>query len=448
MARNPDFNPYRWYKEFGARLLLAKISAYEYVVDEAGSQRLDGRGNPIPTGQFRIEFLDRNVTHSNVPLMQQVVGNSAWTGALPEIGALCVVGFREGNTSIILGFLPKGMANLVSLRGEVPTLQPGEMMLQASDTFVGSAVNDTPDLGAQAMDSPQYFSAARIFLDRYGRIVVVARNYECVYGPALVDDYTPDVSFLRDPVTGYPIMFRERFCDGKAENRVDQGGNVVQYCAGDLHLIVDGTLDLQVGALSLGGQAATGFKDRLGNKIQIESGSDPGVKAGDVSVKSVRGDAVVTGGANVLLQAGGNIEESALRSKTETVGDVLTRTVGNNLQEYVGRDKTVNVGGTNTEVVVGSAGESVAGSKTVLVGGQLRETSGTRILTATNFTIVAASVKISATSIELGDAAISKIVSQLALTTKYNTHVHPTPGGPPVPLLDDLDFHTTVRVGP
>jgi len=447
-----EFNPYLYYREFGARLLLARIVAYDYVVDDDGVQQLDENNNPIPTGMFQIQLLDRSATFVHVPVIHSTAGNSAFVGSLPEIDAVCIVGFREGNTAAILGFVPLDMGGLNTLRGEVPTLQPGEVLFQGSDTYNGQPVNDTPELGPTDIPSPQMFSTARIFLDRYGRIVIQARSYECIYGPMLVDDYTPNISFIKDPVTGFPIMFRERFAEGKVEYRVDSQGNSVQYYKGDLTLIVDGALNFQVKSMNLGGASGQGFQDNQGNRIAIESGSTD-TQAGDVTVDSVQGNATVSAGANARIHSGGNIEMVALRSATTTIGDTKTVIVGQNSQETVGLHKSEHVGGTKTEIVLGSSGETVGGVKNVEVTGLYSEqTTGSRTIVAGALTIqVGGPIVISGSVIQLGEAAISQIVKQIALMTKFNTHTHLSDGTPTTPPSEQLlptDFHTTVVVGP
>jgi hypothetical protein len=446
-----EFNPYLYYREFGSRLLLARIVAYDYVVDDDGVQQLDGNSNPIPTGLFQIELLDRVGTFVKVPMVHGTAGNSAFVGSLPEIGAVCIVGFREGNTGMILGFVPLDMGALNTLRGEVPTMQPGEVMLQGSDTYTGQPVNDTPELGPTAIPSPQAFSTARIFLDRYGRIVIQARSYECIYGPMLVDDYTPNISFIKDPVTGFPIMFRERFAEGKVEHRVDSQGNSVQYYKGDLTLIVDGVLNFQVKNLNLGGAAGQALRDNQGNRIAIESGDTPNTQAGDVTVESVQGDATLSAGANAHIHSGGNTELVAIRSATETIGDTKTVMIGVNSQETVGGNKSEHVGLTKTEIVLGSSAETVGGVKNVEVDGLYTEqTNGNRTIgVAGALTIqVVGPIIISGTIIQLGSTAISKIVQQVALMAKFNTHGHPGDNLPPDQQLLPTDFHSTVEVGP
>lgn len=456
-----DFNPNYWLKELGNRLLLAKVTGHEFAVDEDGITRVDENGNPLPTGNLQVQLLDRAGSYTAIPQLLPMAGNSAFAGGYPEIGSLCIVGFRENTTGVIIGFLPMSFPDLNLIRGEVPNLQPGEYMIQGSDSYFGSPVNDTPELGPADIPAPQYFSGARVLWDKYARLVIQARDCECVYGPVLAHEYTPNIAFLKDPITGHPIIFRQKFLGGKVESRVDQDGNAVMYCAKDLHLIVEGNLDLQVKNIDLGGITKSGFSDQQGNKIKIEEESEAnaelGIRAGDVVLKSVRGDARVVGGANVVLHAGGNIEEVALRSKTETVTDVLTRTVGNELQETVGLNKKEYVGGQRQEIVLGSSGESVTGSKSVNVTGSYEEivagqrkitVAGTMTITAATITLKAASVKVEAAQIELGTAAIEKIVKQTALALKFNTHEHPTVmSGPPDQQLLDSDFGNTVKVG-
>lgn len=448
-----DFNPKFWLKELGARLAVAKIIGYEYKIDAEGMLIHDENQNLMPTGAFQIELLDRASTKARVLAVFSMVGNSAFAGGLPEIGSLCIVGFRENNTAVILGFLPIDLPDLNLLRGEVPTLFPGEYMIQGSDSYEGAVINDTPELGPTTYDIPQFFSGARVKWDKYARLVIQARDCEIVYGPILTAEYTADVKFVQDPITGVPMIFRQKFLGGKVESRVDNQGNATLYCTKDLHLIVDGELDLQVKNLNLGGISKSGIEDQHGNRIKIEEDSDANeqlkVFGGDVTVKSVRGNTRVQAGANVLIHSGGNIEEVALRSKTETVTDVLTVTVGKEMQEVVGTNKKEYVGLNKETIVLGKSGESVVGSKAVNVTGSYG------IQVAGVLTIQAAKVKIEAVDIELGAVATQKIVKQIALTAKYNAHIHDGGGsGPPqaafqlvdIPLTGD--FNDTVKVGP
>jgi len=161
-----------YFEEFGSRLLIARVTEHEFAVDaQTQDFALDERGNQIPTGRYSVQFLERTGTRAKVAAVASMAGNSMFVGGLAEIGTLCIVGFRQSNQPVILGFLPFGFNNIKTIRGEIPTLHPGEFLIQ------GSATSNSEELG-QA-----FFRAASVFFDQFQRIIISGRDYECIYGP-------------------------------------------------------------------------------------------------------------------------------------------------------------------------------------------------------------------------------------------------------------------------
>lgn len=445
--------PHFWFKEFGARLVLGSISGYEYQKDETtGEFTLDAVGNQVPTGKFKVELLDRLGEQFSVPAIMAMAGNSVFAGGLPEVGSVCLIGYRDNNVPIILGFIPHSLPRLITARKEIPNLQPGEFLIQGSDTYTGGPLNETPELGPQVMAAPQFFSGARIKWDKYGRLIITARNYECIFGPVLSDEYSSQIAVVNDPITGNRMIFRERIVEGAVERRVDEQGNVVAYFEKDLHLIVDGAFNVILKEFNFVGREGATLSDRFGNKISVDSD-------GNVAVESIRGSVTIFGGSNVNIQAGGNIEEAALRSKTETVADVFSRSVGADLQDVVGLSRFETTGlnrvmtvlGANAETVQGVDIKEVTGDRTVTVAGVDNESVfGAKTVNVTGaYTIIVNGVaKVLAADIQLGVVAIERIVKETMLKLKYNTHSHLAFGAPPTNLLDDADFNQTIKVGP
>lgn len=430
-----------WFKEFGARVVLGKIEDYCYLLDINKNPVLDDRGNKISNGKFQISFLDRMGVQTEAPVAFSAIGNSMFAGGLPEKGAVCVVGFRENNLPVILCFLPHSLDTMFGTRGEIPNLQPGEYLIQSSDMYSGAPLTEDSEVGPLPTPELQFYSGARVLWDKYGRLIIQARGYDCIVGPLLSDEYTGQVAIVKDAITGNEVYFRERFAGGIAEHRVDKLGNFVAFYGKDYHLIVDGTFDVQVKGWRI--------SDSQGDEITVDD-------KGNAVVKSVSNEAIVSGGSSVRLETGGNLYINAVQSKNETIGFGRSSMVGMNSDDVVGGQRTESTGlaklvnilgtyfkqitGIATEIYLGSFSIQVAGSKTESVTGALNTSvTGAEVRTSASFSLQSA-------VINLGVGVMQGALLASA-ANKYNLHQHTNDGASyPTVLMVASDISVNTKM--
>jgi len=407
----PDF----WFKSFGSRFCLGKVQDYSYVKNEDGTDTLDEAGNRIYTGKVMVTIGDRIGQQIEVPICFASVGNSMFAGGLPEKGAICLVGFRENNLPVIVSFLPHSLDQLFTTRQEIPNLQPGEFLIQSSDTCNQTSIEDNDILGPSASAAPQYYSGARVLWDKYGRLIVKARGFECIYGPILSDEYTPNVKMVRDTLTGQVMFFRERLIGGAVERRVDQQGNEVRYNAKDLHQIIDGIFDCQALTWNLTVRKSCRIQDRHGNLIEITD-------EGDVNVVSAQGNVSVRSGGSIHIESQGNIEQLAIRDIIQAAGGSLDVTIAGNVMEVAGGNIKIQAGGA---LLLGGATVALTGglaggiSQAVFMGDQNETIIGARQTQVGQWTITGP--VIITTSLMVGAGVPLVKASFLA---RYLAHTH------------------------
>lgn len=313
---------------FGVRLNIARVSGYDYQIDDAGNAVLDDNGNTIPTGLLSLELLDHSGTPEKVPFLVSAAGNSMFVGGLPELGSMCVIGFRQGMRPVVLGFLPMGLHRLISTRKSVPYLEPGEYLLQ------GSATVPSGDVGNNI------FNAASVKFDKYGRILISVQGYEVTIGGALQSEYTDAVTALLDPITNERIWVRSVIAGNALDSRVDVKGNIIVRSLRSLYAIFQGLFRIQV-------SARVDLLSMLG--FSVLNGEGTGI------------DVDGTGSLNLLSQKG-QVNLTAYANYTEKVGSHKSVMVNGNLSEVVGS-------GDRNEVVSGRKTESVGGDRKVSILG-------------------------------------------------------------------------------
>lgn len=304
---------------FGSRLVLARVESYDYLTDETGGPKLDEYGNGIPSGLLNITLLEKGGSRSKVPFVLPNTGNTMYGGGLPELQSVCVVGFKQMNDPIILGFIPPSYHHLVSTRQTIPNLVPGEVLHQAS----------CPDVDVNGDDN--FFRGARVWLDRYGRVRIECQDYDFIAGYVLSDEFTPNVSRLLDPVTGNAIFMRERVGTGY-ERRVDDKGNVVFRFGKDAHTQVGGDKNTTVsGKETRTANGGWSFTDGRGNEVAISPE-----------------------GKLQLTAETGTIELYSLGNALEMFGAALSQMIGQNLQTVVTNDEDRVIGGKRETVIKGN----------------------------------------------------------------------------------------------
>lgn len=321
-------------ESFGSRLLLARVESYDILLDEMGTPKLDEQGNTVPTGLLNVSLLDKGGSRQKVPYVVAAGGNSMFLGGPPELGSLCIVGFRQSNDPVIIGFLPPSIHGLVSDRQTLPNLVPGEVFLQSSSKDVDTNGN------------VNFFRNARVWLDRYGRVRIEAQDYEFITGYILGNEFSPTVSRLKDPVTGNPIFMRERVGIG-VERRVDDQGNAVFAFNKDEFTQVEGNKHTTVkGMDSRVANAGLSYTDGRGNGVVVTPDGilQAVANAGSFELQ-VFGNSSEEIGANQSVMIGGDRSKVVTKNETSLVGNKRDTTIG-------AGDKTLVATGNSTEKVV------------------------------------------------------------------------------------------------
>lgn len=390
---------------FGSRLQLAKVEGYDFLIDDSGALVKDASGNVIPTGLLSISFLERGGGRSKVPFVLPVAGNSAFIGSLPEIGAFCVVGFKQSEDPIIIGFIPPSIHGLVNARRTTPNLTPGELFLQSS----------TKDVDSEARENQ--FRGASVYFDRYGRIKVATEGYEMIMGYVLSNEYTADVSRELDPITGNPIFFREKMVGG-VERRVDEQGNALFSVTRDLHKEVGGNATVTIaGTETRTIKGGFTYQDGAGNTFRT-------TRDGGILISANSG--------TMHFTSLGNVVEEFLANQSTIVG--VSRSV------VVTADDLLKVGGRRNVQITGLPGlvsditTLLTGSKEyhAVAGGWLARASGPAGPQG-NATLEAVFGRVllgrgtASQAALLGNLWVSFMTS---IMTALATHIHPSAVGP------------------
>jgi len=402
---------------FGSRLLLAVVEGYDFLLDDAGNEVQDNVGNSIPTGLLNIRFADKGGERSKVPFLLPTAGNSAFIGSLPEIGAFCVVGFRQQEVAIILGFIPPTIHGLIKSRRTIPNLAPGEVFMQSSTRDVDATVRQ------------DFFRGASVHLDRYGRIKLETEGYEMVMGYLLSNEFTAEVSRQLDPITGQAIFFRERIVDS-VERRVDEQGNAIYSVLKDDFTEVGGnkttTVDGTETRIIKGGFT---YKDDAGNEITLKP--DGGVS-------------IVAGSGSLNFTSLGNMTEQFIANQQTIVGVSRSNVITIDDLLKIGGIRTVQVAGLIPNAV-GLPVPAIPGQAvdvySVLAGDMERHIFNgdwiTRLRTG-NATLEALIGRVllgrgtASEAAMLGNAWVGFMT---ALLFALSTHVHPTAVGPSGPQI-------------
>lgn len=346
----PVGDPYRGaFGDFG-RPMVARVTGYDFESNERGELQLDENRNPIPTGLLEIELLDRPGTRTKVPFVLPMAGNTMFMGGLPELETLCIVEFRQQNNPVVVGFLPPGLHNLKTQRGQIKVPLPGEILIQAST----QSVDDNGD--------SNFFKGASVKLDRYGRYVVtlggvgkndkgeetLEKNYEFVVGYMLSSEYRNDVTWVNEPVTGVPVFLRESILDGQVERRVDRDGNAVFRYGKNVDEAVGGTHnERKVGRWTVTAEQGVVIQDDTGNKIEL--GQD-----GKITIKTSGAIDMLANGSQVQA-VGGNLDVQVALRRAATIGEDDVLSVAGSLRQEVAQDHELNValGSSMEDVIAG-----------------------------------------------------------------------------------------------
>jgi hypothetical protein len=314
---------------FGDRLLLAQVIGLDYAVGPNGEFERDDRGNQIPTGLLDVSYLDHTGGAQKVLCTIPLSGNSQFLGGLPEVGALCVVGFRQAMRPVVLCFLPFGLQNLVNRRSSIPYLTPGEILIQASTTIRDEQAEE------------HVLAGASVKLDRYGRILTEVPNYYQILGGVTDKSYAPVMNAQTEPVTNQPIFLEESFAKGSLVRRVDNQGNVVVRSLQKLYGFITGLVHLQT-------------------KARLEVVAHQGLVLVDAD-----GNGLVVG-TNDVDGLAGQVQLSAKKGPLELRSSANTRqVVGQNAARYVSNNDTAVIGGDRRDTVVGTWTDKSAGPRVI-----------------------------------------------------------------------------------
>jgi hypothetical protein len=164
------------------------------------------------TGYVQVrKFVDNTVVKSLflVPL----AGKSMFFGGMPEKGSICFM-CNMGGARVILGFVPVPMNMMIQARHELDNMVEGEILMQSS-TY-DAAMKD-------------FYSAASFHLDTYGRMIIESGDdaFRIIVGDLLSNEYTEDVTYLKDTITEEVICFQENYKNGRYRRSVDKQGNTI-----------------------------------------------------------------------------------------------------------------------------------------------------------------------------------------------------------------------------
>lgn len=200
------------------------VDSLEYIDPDKDKDKSDKRvsegENITPSKHFSgyvwvKKFSDNSVVKALyiVPL----AGRSMFMGGMPEKGSVCLmcrVANNIGESSrVIIGFVPLPVNLMIAARKEMENLNEGELLFQSS----------TYD---QTMDD--FYSAASMKYDIYGRLIMEngQDDFRVVIGDLLSNEYTEDVDYLKDAITGEVVCFQEKYKD-KYSRSVDRSGNSI-----------------------------------------------------------------------------------------------------------------------------------------------------------------------------------------------------------------------------
>jgi len=325
------------FADYSNKLNLARVESYVFATDEnTGELIVDENNNRIPSGLLNIRLLESNAPRKDVPYVMPMTGNAAYMGGLPEIGSYCVVGFRQQNQPIIIGFLPFGIDNMVRQRRTIPNLEEGEVYLQAS--------NRTVDID----NTPNFFRGARVWLDRYGRIRIDTTDYDLTIGYILSDEFEPNVQMLFDEVTGENVFLRETLPGGTIR-RADDKGNIINQSGGSTYEITGQdkivNADSRIEHVALQGQI---YRDASGNKFEI-------TEEGSVLIESPSGNVEIFAQGSHTVSVSGHLRQSIIKGMFRTVGERFYESVQGDVErEYGGSvDETISGGSVITKITDG-----------------------------------------------------------------------------------------------
>lgn len=332
------------FDDWTKRLALARVESYDVETDPlTNNPVLDDAGNEIPTGLLNITMLDAAIPRKKVPFALPVTGNSVFMGGLPEIGVMCVVGYRAQNQPIIIGFIPYGVDKMVRMRRTIPNLKEGEIMLQSS----------VRDLDVDK--NQNFFRGARVWLDRYGRVKIDTTGYELIVGYVLANEFKSTVAFMADPVTKQPVFLREKL-NGGVERRVDDKGNEVREYGGTAYVRTSQNVDVQaeqqITHTAFAGQQ---YRDRAGNMLEITAD-------GIVRISSPSGSIEFSTQGSQKITIGGNVQESVMGGVYQTIGDRYFSQIGEGgyETETAGKRKETVTGGDWTEQITNGIKDIIA----------------------------------------------------------------------------------------
>jgi len=168
------------------------------------------------TGYVWVKKFTDNVTVKALFIVP-LAGRSMFMGGMPERGSICFmckVANPTGDASrVIIGFVPVPVNMMIAARKEMESLNEGEMLFQ------GSTYDET--MG-------DFYSSASMKYDCYGRLLIEngQDDFRIVIGDLLSNEYTKDVDYLKDSITGEVVCFQEKYKD-KYSRSIDRSGNTI-----------------------------------------------------------------------------------------------------------------------------------------------------------------------------------------------------------------------------
>lgn len=142
-----------------------------------------------------------------------IAGKSMFFCSMPEKGSVCFMCLMNG-VRVIIGFVPVPINMMIASRKELDNLVEGEIAMQ------GSTYSET---------AKDFFSSASWKIDTYGRFIIESGDddFRIVVGDLLSNEYTKDVTYLKDSITGEIVTFHESYKSDMYSRSIDRLGNQI-----------------------------------------------------------------------------------------------------------------------------------------------------------------------------------------------------------------------------
>lgn len=301
----------------------------------------DGTSNLYPSGLLIVKMIATDV-QVKVPYLVPSAGKSLFVGSMPEIGSLAVMANMSGDPQaasyVVLGFLPPPLNKMVAARKEMSRMTPGEVLIQGS----ANGVDD-------------FWRSARIKVDEYGRLLISSGDddLQIVVGDMLSNEYTPQVTVIKDSLTGATVIYKMSYGDN--DTTVTRDGTLIQRWARVLQQMAGDWLTVLKGRfiVTSGQQIRFAVQGEDANYINIDPATGISVKAISKFIVDAGGrmdiscsDAVALSAfLDMVLMAGGNMQLKVVRDLLMTAANIQMNAATGDIVLTISPSGTIKIGG-------------------------------------------------------------------------------------------------------